>query len=252
MKTTFLILFILSFNIIHASDILRRKPNIEHQIRLCDDDLSIIQKLNLKLQNNTNNQEKNFQTYYIETQKRSYETLRWSIRIRVKANKTEITVKKKSLPNEKLESIYSNIICEYDLHGDLKEYSCKLNSEINNDEFKKILSGKKNWIECLDSTQTQFLKDYQALFTEAKVYGSLMNKRFQWNEEPFGLITIDLSHLSQDKTITFNEASIRYSSNQAQELGPLFENFIKLTQIKTCNDQRDWPQNKFDLFEILN
>jgi uncharacterized protein YjbK len=252
MKKTIFFLFILTFNISYASDVLGNKPNIEHQIRLCDDDLSIIQKLNLKLQNNTNNQEKNFQTYYIETQNRSYEALKWSIRIRVKANKTEITVKKKSLPSEKLENKYANIICEYDLHGDLKEYSCKLNSEINNDEFKKILSGKKNWIDSLDSTQSQFLKDYQALFAEAKVYGSLINKRFQWNEDPFGLITIDLNHLNKDKTISFNEASIRYSPDQAQELGPLFENFIKLAQIKTCDDQRDWPVNKFDLFEILN
>lgn len=221
--------------------------NIEHQVRLCEDEQSIIKKLNLNQE-----ESKKFQTYYIETKNKDYETQGWSIRVRVKSNKTEITVKKKARETDHLENKYPNIICEYDLHGATKEYSCKLNADLQTADFYKVLKNNKSWIDILDSAQFNLLKDNNLLLRNALIFGELENTRIQWDDHKLGLITLDLVHLSQNANTTFHEISIRYPVNAGKEIGIQFENLLQSAKIKTCSDQVDWPINKFDILEILN
>ncbi|RPJ74142.1 MAG: hypothetical protein EHM20_11110, partial [Alphaproteobacteria bacterium] len=110
--TAFITLFSLKFALAAATPIYN-----EHQIRLCDSKESIIKKLQLKEIISADIKNKKSYVYYIDTKNRDYASLNWSIRVRVKSNKTEITVKKKLINKDYSYSNYPNMVCEYDLHG---------------------------------------------------------------------------------------------------------------------------------------
>lgn len=215
----------------------------EHQIRLCDDNQNILSKLKLN-----EVQSKKFNVYYLETSAREMSALGVSARVRVKQNSVEITVKKR-LGNSQTGD--KGAICENDLHGSVKEFSCKINSSVNKKEFEKVMAGKKNWLEILSSEQLNFLKKYNGALKDAVVYGTLKDERYQWNDKQFGEITVDLVGRSGKEEIKYNEISIRYDDSNSQT-GNKFESFFKNTGVKACADQIDWPVNKFDTLEILD
>ena len=244
MKIIIIFSIFLSLNLFAASS---DAINIEHQVRICDNEQSILKKLKLDQAKN-----KIYQTYYIETKNKDFESRSWSIRVRVKSNKTEITVKKRSSEAEHLENKYPNIICEYDLHGPAKEYACKLNADVQTEDFYKVINKNKNWLDILDSTQFNLLQDYNLLLKDAVVFGYLENNRLQWDDRILGLVTLDLVHQNKNENITFHEISIRYPLNGSKDMAIQFERLLKTTQIKTCSDQVNWPINKFDILEVLN
>lgn len=244
--TAFITLFSLKFALAAPAPI-----HSEHQIRLCDNKESIIEKLHLKEIISADIKNKKSYVYYIETKNRDYASLNWSIRVRVKSNKTEITVKKKLVAKDYSNSKYPNMVCEYDLHGPAKNYSCKIDASVSTKEFESVLKNQKKWTDLLDSDQHKFLKEDDALFENAVVFGTLFDERFLWDDSKLGQITVDLTHMVKHQENTFHEISIRYPIND-KEMGIQFENFVKSTKIKTCENQIDWPINKFDLFDILN
>lgn len=225
---------------------------IEHQIRLCDDAESITKKLDIEKSSSNDSKNKKYETYYVETKERNYQNLEWSIRIRLKQDKTEITLKKKSIANLRLDSKYPNMKCEYDLHANVKDFSCKLTSEISADDFQQVLKNNKNWLDLLDANQYSFLKDNNALFKDAVVYGTMINRRLQWENDSLGAVTLDIIHQDKKASNTFHEISIRYPITAPADIGVNFENYIKSVKIKTCTSQVERPVNKFDLLEILN
>jgi hypothetical protein len=134
----------------------------------------------------------------------------------------------------------------------MKGYSCKLKADIPTDDFYQVLKNNKNWLEILSRAQYDFLKKNNILFENAIVYGTLIDKRIQWSDDTFGVITPDLIHQDKYEQNTFHEISIRYPSDSNPEMGQKFEDFIKRTGITFCDDQINWPVNKFDLLDILN
>ncbi len=169
--------------------------NIEHQIRLCDDKQTILDKIKNDPWSSSFNSN-SYKVYYIDTANRDFEKNQWSIRARIKKNKTEITVKKKfpNIPSK--QNIPPEMICEFDLHGSVKEYSCKINSDIANSDFENIIKKQTNLLDVLDSSQVKFLKDNNLNLKDILVYGTLINVRLQWNHPQFGTITLDLVELN--------------------------------------------------------
>ncbi len=249
MKITMILILLMAFNLFNK---LMASSIIEHQVRLCENEQSILEKLSLIPETVKNLQAKEFQVYYLETLKRDFQANNWSLRIRLKKNKIELTVKKKSAPSMDLSTKYPGIICEYDLHGSTKDYSCKLNSESSEKDFKNVLANTKVWTELLDQTQKSFLEDHNALFENALVYGTLEDSRFQWDQKDIGTITLDLVHQSHKEEISFHEISIRYLDIEAHDVASKFENFIKENNLTKCSNQIEWPIDKFEVFEVLN
>lgn len=227
--------------------LLAQLTNTEHQIRLCDDNKSIIEKLHLSA-----DQKKDFRTYYFETSSLDLGSNGLSVRARLKANHAEITVKKKfgNMNSLKLTSS-DQIICENDLHGGVKEYSCKISSNIDKEDFQKVLKGKKNWLKILTEEQLSFLKKYHGDFKEINVYGTLSDNRYQWTDKIFGVVTLDLVEQVNREQVKYNEISIRYNDSD-NLMGPRFEEYFKKTNINACLNQRDWDIDKFATLEILN
>lgn len=220
--------------------------NSEHQIRLCDDNATILEKLQLGA-----NSGKKSSVYYLETESRSLGALAVSVRLRMKQDKAEITVKKRfGNSSIKLKS-EGQTICENDLHGGVSELSCKINATVDKEEGQKILSGKKNWLEVVSKEQLEFLKKYQATLKDVSVYGTLVNKRYQWTDKVLGEVTLDLVEQVGKEEVKYNEISVRYDEND-QQTGKRFETFFRNTGIKACDNQLDWPLNKFDTLQILN
>ncbi len=249
MKKLLLLLALLSVNANATTE--KLQTNIEHQIRICDTNENIIAEFNLKKNFPIEMQSKKFKIYYAETREHTYSDLKWSIRFREKNSKVEITVKKKMNLNEEKPK-YSNVVCEYDMHGATKEYSCKINSEIPASEFEKVLSNKKNWTKVLDLDQYDFLKENNVVFENAQIYGILEANRFQWTDNNFGLITVDLVHLNHNSSTTFNEISIRYPVGSPTSLSKSFENYVAQSGVIACANQIDWAVDKFQVLEILN
>lgn len=242
MKCIVILICLISFNLVA-----NETKNIEHQLRLCDSSNHILNSLNL---NNTGPRE--FNLYFIETPNKDYETNKWSIRIRFKSNKTEITVKKKSFELEQLDKIYSGMICEYDQHGSVSEYGCKLNADISNNDFDRVIKNKANWTEILSKQQYKLLNDHQMILPNSKVVGFLKNYRYQWDDHFFGTITLDLIHLPNNEDVSFNEISIRYLQNSNVLMGKKFDQLIQSVHINLCTNQVDWEVDKFDLLNVLN
>lgn len=248
MKIIFLIFCLISSNVFAAID---NSTNIEHQIRLCDSEQEIINKFLLNSLVPIDLQTSEFQLYYIDTIKRDYDSLKWSLRVRVKNKKTEITVKKKSIREIDLAPKYPNMICEYDLHGSVKEYSCKISTEVLTEDFLQVLKNNKNWLNILDFTQRKFLSDNNALFKNAVIYGSLIDRRFRWEDTKFGLVTLDLIHQYGHEQNTYHEISIRYPFFSSKDVGVQFMNSVQSTGTGICSEQTNYP-SKFDVLEVLN
>lgn len=220
--------------------------NTEHQIRLCDDNKTVLEKLHLNAI-----QEKKSSVYYLETTAHDLAQLGVSVRVRVKNNSTEITVKKRFGGSKVQLKSAGEIICENDLHGGVKELSCKINATVDKSEFEKVRVGKKNWLQIVSSAQLEFLKKYNADILNIVIFGTLTDHRYQWNDKIFGEITVDLVEQKNKEEIKYNEISIRYDESDLQ-MGKRFEDYFKSTGIKACDNQQDWPINKFDTLEILN
>lgn len=249
MKLVFIFIFLfLSLNLFAKEPAL----NIEHQIRLCDEGQLIFKKLFPSQDNSSETKDKKYKIYYIETKDHIYESLGWSIRARVKSKNTEITIKKKSSERIELDGLFHDMICEYDLHGSKKTYSCKLSGEVPNEEFQNVIMNNKKWTDLLSSDQYNFLQDSNLILKDAVVYGMLDSKRVQWKNDLFGLVTLDLVYPYNNNDISFHELSIRYPAKSGNEVAIQFENFVKTTGIKTCKNQIDWLVNKFEVLDILN
>lgn len=220
--------------------------NTEHQIRLCDDNAKILRNLNLNKK-----QEKNSLVYYLDTEEKKLSERGISVRIRVKQNKAEITVKKRLGDTNSPGPVSPSTVCEYDLHGSSRELSCKIDSTIDKSEFNNIIERKKNWLEVISVEQLDFLKKYGEPEARVAVYGTLTDHRYHWEDESFGEITLDLVEQNEKEEIKYNEISIRYDQNDLQT-GKNFEEFFRRTGIKACENQLDWPVTKFDTLTILN
>jgi uncharacterized protein YjbK len=248
MKSIVIIIFALCncLSSIKASEI-----KIEHQFRLCDSDESILEKFGIDEKSNTEIQGKKFKIYYVDTLDRLYNKSNWSIRFREKNNKVELTIKNKIDPIVDV-SKYSNIECEYNLHGTTKEYACKLTSEVSINDFEKILKGSKNWTTLLSKVQLELIKDLNVVHESAKVWGVLDAERHQWNDKKLGAISVDLIHSEKDNSATYNEISIRYPVSNSNTFSKKFEEYLQNSGVGLCSDQMQWGIDKFDVIEILN
>jgi hypothetical protein len=150
-----------------------------------------------------------------------------------------------------LASKYPNMICEYDLHGSEKDYSCKIDANISTQDFYRVLKKEKNWLDLLDSSQYNFLNDNNAILKNAVIYGSLIDQRFRWNDNKFGLVTLDLIHQDGHQQNMYHEISIRYPSTVGRDIGIQFINSVRETGIVLCSEQTNYP-SKFDSLEVLN
>jgi len=250
-KIVYIILFLNIINSLTTFAASIDPINTEHQIRLCDSKQSILEKL--KLDNLSSGFKASFyKVYYLETLNRDLEKNQWSIRVRAKKNKAEITIKKKFLNIPSNVSYSPDMICEYDLHGAVKEYSCKINADISNSEFESVIKKQKNWLDVLDSSQVKFLKDFNANFENVLVFGTLNNERLQWEHPSFGTITLDLVELENSTLNTFHEISIRYPAVNGGVTSLEFEKYFNSKGIKACLNQASWPVDKFNLFKIIN
>jgi uncharacterized protein YjbK len=220
--------------------------NTEHQIRLCDDNEKILRNLNLKKK-----QEKKSLVYYLDTEDKKLSERGLSVRIRVKQNKAEMTLKKRLGDTNSPGPMSRSTVCEYDLHGSSRELSCKIDSTIEISEFENILRRKKNWTEVISAEQLDFLKKYGEQDAQVFVYGTLTDHRYKWEDKSLGEITLDLVEQNEKEEIKYNEISIRYDQNDFQ-VGRKFEEFFRRTGIKACENQLDWPVTKFDTLTILN
>lgn len=216
----------------------------EHQIRLCDENKTILENLHL-----SGAQFKTTSIYYAETPERSLAAQGLSVRIKLKQNKAEVTVKKRLGPDENLQP-EGQLICENDLHGGQKNRTCKIDSSVDKTEFEKLLNKKKDLSAILSKEQMNLLSRYGADIQTAVLYGTLSSQRYQWMDKRFGEVTLDLVEQKGKEDIRYHEISIRY--NDSESKGNQFEAFLSGTGIKTCADQIKWPVNKFDTLEILN
>lgn len=217
----------------------------EHQIRLCDDNKVILEKLHL-----SSAQNKKTDVFYAESPDRTLSASGLSIRIKQKQNKAEVTVKKRLYQAENL-PLGGQIICENDLHGGQKNRTCKIDSSIEKSEFQQVLSGKKPVQEILSRDQREFLARFEADISKTVLYGTLAGQRYQWIDKRFGEVTLDLVEQKGKEEIRYHEISIRYDDSD-KTIGSQFDSFLSGTEIKTCPDQIKWPVNKFDTLEIVN
>lgn len=222
---------------------------VEHQIRLCESESSLFQKM--QAIKDIAITHKQFEVFYLDNPSRQFQQNKWSIRFRDKGNKFEVTVKKRLGSNETPQDL-ENLECEYDLHGTSREYTCKIDEDFDSDKFQKILSHKIEWNEVLSKSQISLLNKFGGTYPGALIFGSLLNNRYQWNDATFGKVTLDLIHLKTNEKYMFHEISLRYNEADALKVGPLFEKYIQSIGFSKCSNQIDWPVNKFDIFDVLN
>lgn len=241
----YLIMLLFSFNLFAQgdSDLL-----IEHQMRLCDDDQSVLKKF--ELTDLTKN--KLQKIFYLETHNHDFQTNFWSIRFRVRENEVEITTKLRSDKFIHSPPPYKNVECEYDLHGTAKEYACKINSLISNKDFKRLLNGETNWTELMSGDQLNWLKREKALYQNAFIWGTLENNRYKFDHPKFGTITIDLVHPTNQDDVSYHEISIRYKESKSSNVKELFTQYVKESKVLLCPNQLDWQTDKFQIMTIQN
>jgi hypothetical protein len=246
MKNTILYLCLALSIPAFASDLI-----VEDQIRLCEKDQSIISKLNLKPILGLGVDSKNYKVYYVETDNRDFQKSKVSLRLRVKEKKVEITVKKRlNRPGDIVET--SDMECEYDLHGGSKEYSCKINSDIELSDFEQIINNQKPWSDFLTSNEVKLIEGLKPNFNKAKVFGYLFDNRYQRDNNDLGKITVDLVHPSKNTSNSFHEISIRYKLSEMNQMNKLFNQYVADKKLILCKDQLDWPVDKFSVMDKQN
>jgi uncharacterized protein YjbK len=246
MKNAIFFFVFISSYAIFAKDLI-----VEDQIRLCESDSSIISKLKLKPIFGFGIDQKNYKVYYIETDNRDFQKNKVSLRFRVKEKKVEITVKRRlNAPGEIVES--SDMECEYDLHGGVKEYSCKINSDIELSDFKQIINNQKPWSDYLTSSEAQLIESLKNNFNQAKIFGYLVDDRYQRVDSDLGKITLDLVHPSKNQSVSYHEISIRYDLSDMIQINKLFNQYISSKKLIKCKDQLDWSVDKFSVMDKEN
>lgn len=224
---------------------------VEDQIRLCEKDQYIISKLNLKPIFGFGVDTKSYRTYYVETDNRDFQKNKVSLRLRVKDKKVEMTVKRRlSNPGEIVET--SDMECEYDLHGGVKEYSCKINSDIELSDFKQIIDNQKPWFDFLTSNEAKLIDALKNNFVKAKVFGYLSDDRYQRVDSNLGKITVDLVHPSKNSNVSYHEVSIRYNLSEMNQMNKLFNQYVTSKKLVICKDQLDWSVDKFSVMDKQN
>jgi hypothetical protein len=219
---------------------------IEHQVRICDSEGQILEKLNLK-----SNSVKKRDIFYIETADQFYRTNGWVIRLKVKSSMAIIDIKKRFRRADIVPAI-KNLECEYDKHGPSVEKSCKLSSEIPVSDVKNIINQNKSWINILSSAQKKWLKLEDVIRTDAYFNGILKDKRYEIEHPVLGTITLDTVYLDSNPNITYHEISLRYNEQDEHKMAVLLDNFIQRKNVILCPNQLDWAINKFDVMTVLD
>lgn len=215
---------------------------VEHQIRLCDDHESIIGKLQLK-----ESVGKDRDIVYLETPDLVYRQNGWTLRLKIKSNKIEVDVKKRYAVNE---TGLKNLECELDQHVEQTK-TCKINHETSLAKYKSVLAGTSKWHELLSQAQVDWLKENLVFSENTKIFGTLINKRFEFDHSDLNSVTVDTVHLKNNTSITYHEISIRYQQSEAVKKGQMFESFIKSKALVKCANQEDWDIDKFDVMSSL-
>lgn len=228
-------------NFVHSPDSI-----VEHQVRLCDEHKSILNKLEL-----TKTSEKKREVIYVETRDRFYQQNNWTIRIKIKANKVEVDLQKRMNSDDSVSGI-EKLECELDRHGPVLQKTCHLPHEISPQNLKKIINSNDSWTLILSKAQEKWLKKESALREDALFHGTLKASRYELSTPDFSEITLDIVHLSSNPFYTYHEISTRYLIKDESTKSTLFENFVKSKKLITCPDQIDWEINKLDVMSILN
>ena len=237
--TAFLIIFI---NQIFAADIGSNSTvNIEHQIRICDSEANILNAIK-KYQPT----KKNMEVYYLETSDFQLSKNYFSIRLRLKESKIEVTVKKRMNSNVDITDVKNNSVCEYDLHGGIRELSCKIDYDTTIQNFNDFKLGKIRFQKLLNQSQLDFIKDIE-LPEEINLLGTLKSSRYAFNN-----LTLDIVSVIGHEDITYHEISKRYPKDEENSSGVAFENYVKSLNLHLCKNQLDWNVSKFQILEIKN
>lgn len=216
---------------------------IEHQIRLCEDQDSILSKLQLKESSG-----KVRDIVYLETSDQMYRQKGWTLRLKIKSNKIEVDVKKRYAADEAI--VLKNLECELDQHVKQTK-TCKINHETSLLKFSSVLAGTSKWHELLSTEQVDWLKENLVFTENTKIFGTLINKRFEFDTFDLGTVTLDTVHLKNSESVTFHEISIRYPQTESLKKSKMFEGFIKTKGLVPCVNQEDWDIDKFDVMNSL-
>lgn len=216
---------------------------VEHQVRLCEGQNSIMSKLQLKL-----SAAKERDIAYLETTDQMYRQNGWTLRLKIKSSKIEVDVKKRYATVEAIG--LKNLECELDQHVKQTK-TCKINHETTLIKYKSVLAGTSKWHELLSLAQIDWLKENSNFFENTKTFGTLINKRFEFDNNDLGAVTLDTVHLKNNESITFHEISIRYQQSEAIKKSQMFESFIKAKGLVKCANQEDWDIDKFEVMSTL-
>ncbi|MFA6236049.1 MAG: hypothetical protein WC635_01875 [Bacteriovorax sp.] len=218
---------------------------VEHQVRLCDEHKSILNKLHITTS------EKKREVIYVETRDRFYQQNGWTIRIKIKTNTAEIDLKKRLKSNASTTGI-EEIECELDKHGSVLQKTCSIHHEISPQKLKKIIDDDDSWTSILSKSQEKWLTKESALREDALFHGTLNASRYELSSPDFSEISLDIVHLSSNPFYTYHEISTRYLLKDLSRKSALFLNYVKSKKLIACPNQIDWEINKFDVMSILN
>lgn len=247
-----MIKLVLIFTLFSAAfPVVLKSHEIEHQIRLCDDEFQIVKKLKIDHPATMQPTEKNYSVYLLDTINKNYTSSDWTLRLKSGPKNVELTVKKKIPSGEKLDSLYKNMVCEYDLHGDIKNFSCKIDSFVSKEQLQEVMDGG-DWQNLLDGEQFRFLKEHGEVFHDVKLWGILRHRRLQWKDASFEKVTLDFIKSPVVANNAFFEISIRYRPKDEDTLGKQFEEYLKQSEIKLCSNQAEWLVKKIDTLKTLN
>jgi hypothetical protein len=232
----FLIISFCTFNQVMALELSSKLA--EYQIRLCENKNAILKKLSIE----ESDLSKNKSLFYLEN--KNLDLFKKRIFIKIKTNKKQIdvSVKVKTTVNDSTKMSNSkDRVCEYDIHGERIDYSCKMLAVKTLDQLKDVQDGKKSWKHLLSDEQMEWLDSLNLIDLKninLKIFGEIISSDAKWSSDEFSNINLDLES-SNEGEHEFNEISYRFNKDDSDSESAKFDQFLKEKNIVLCPDQTD-------------
>lgn len=220
--------------ILIASAILFGNLKTEVQINLCEQ----FSTLNTKLDLHKWDKKKSDETYFIENKFLFLFHKGWVFKVQIdrKQNTAVVMLKKNALLNtgEITPNDIASKNCEYDLHGDSKKISCKLNNEISLDKFYHDLQNR-DFVAILSHKQTDWLKEKNMdLPVNLQITTGFNNQDYILNENGLKIVLGVTVNAKQQEFIEFSARSD--SQNELKDQKKLL-NYLRSKNVQLCENQ---------------
>lgn len=204
-------------------------PRTEVQVNICESSSTLAQKLNLA----NWDQELTEESALIDNDDLQLYNKSWVLKARI--DRTEDSVEvivKHNQADPALEADTKK--CEYDLHGTLKKWACKMSNLLSLEDFNQ-LQNKRDFAGMLNAEQKAWLQsENQTLPSNLEITTSFTDQSYRVKA---GDQKIDLGISTSAGRTEFIEVSTRAKSDEALDAQAKLLSYLKSKNVTLCTDQ---------------